>query len=311
LNGGADFVGDGRMDESRRHTQNELMAKLRPDIVVLLEATNFHLDDERRITDLEAATGLEVVRPITTSAFGDGANHSLEAIRPAALKVVRHIPHMAKGAFHHGVFRTVLETTGGQQFLMMGGHLSYISGAARLAESHHLADYGGAFPPWPADHILGLDANGPDGIDSGWLWQRHVPAYLIPRYGRVDRHGTVGRLARLDRGAGRLLARAGWRDPQHYIPVKRVPTTGYWYANEDLPLRLDQARVTGPRIEIVNYLTYSYPEVEKLSDHLPVILDVRVHTHPIEQRPLLRYRWSAFRNRPPRPARRLRGPRPS
>jgi hypothetical protein len=90
----------------------------------------------------------------------------------------------------------------------------------------------------------------------------------------------------LDKRAERMLRQAGWRDPQQYVTAQRAPTTGYWYANEPLPLRLDQARLTGTRIEVLESRTLVSDELDALSDHRPVILVVRLHTHPVNQRPV-------------------------
>jgi hypothetical protein len=94
------------------------------------------------------------------------------------------------------------------------------------------------------------------------------------------------------------LIGSGWRDPQDEIPFRRKPTVGYWYENEQVPLHLDQALVTGRRIEVLDYRTLGAPQsfapdipapdspdsdldLTGLSDHLPYRLRIRIHREPI------------------------------
>ncbi|MFD7552235.1 helix-turn-helix domain-containing protein [Streptomyces sp. NPDC059816] len=76
-----------------------------------------------------------------------------------------------------------------------------------------------------------------------------------------------------DRRARDLLTGAGWRDAQDEVPALRAPTTGHWYANERVDMRLDQGYVTGD-FTVTDYRTCVSPELNRLSDHRPVDLVV-------------------------------------
>lgn len=213
-----------------------------------------------------------------TSRVGDGRNHSIKFYNAAKLTPSRPHSELARGAFHHGVSRDVFDVDG-IPLLTLGTHLSYVSGAARLAEAHYLADYGGQFPSWPEDKILLMDANAPDDNDPELTDWSQVPEYLWHRYRKVLPDGSFGGW---DRDARRLLLKSGWCDPQNDVSEEREATVGYWYDNEKVPLRLDQIMVTGTRIEVVDYRTLKpdAPDLTTLSDHLPVRLDIRLHRHP-------------------------------
>ncbi|MFK0154342.1 hypothetical protein ACIQVK_19985 [Streptomyces sp. NPDC090493] len=270
---------DGGIDgdnEDRRIQQLEFFESCpKLDLLWILEGAGWH--EGRRINDVASVTGLTALPPVT-SRIGDGRNHSVMFYDAEKLTPSRPHTELARGAFYHGVSRDVFDVDG-IPLLTLGTHLSFDSGAARLAEAHFLADYGGHFPGWPEDKVLLMDANAPDDNDPELKDWSRVPQYLWHRYREVLPDGSFGGW---DRGARNLLLKSGWCDPQSEVLVQRGPTVGYWYDNEKVPLRLDQILVTGPRIEVVDYRTLKpdAPDLTRLSDHLPVQLDIRLHRHP-------------------------------
>jgi endonuclease/exonuclease/phosphatase family metal-dependent hydrolase len=274
-------VKDGGIDgdrEDRRIQQLEFLKSL-PDLDLLwiMEGTGWH--EGRRLNDVASVTGLTALPPVT-SRVGDGRNHSVMFYNAEKLTPSRPHTELARGAFHHGVSRDVFDVDG-IPLLALGTHLSYVSGAARLAEAHYLADYGEEFPGWPEDGVLLMDANAPDDNDPELDDWSRVPRHLWHRYRKILPDGSFGGW---DRDARRLLLDSGFRDPQNDVPEQREPTVGYWYANERVPLRLDQILVTGRRIEVVDYRTLKpeSPDLTKLSDHLPVRLDIRLRRSPVD-----------------------------
>ncbi|NUQ95055.1 MAG: hypothetical protein HOY79_00340 [Streptomyces sp.] len=274
------FVGgiDGE-DEGRRLQQLAYLKSIVPlDLLWIIEATGWHQDDDRRFDDVTSATGLTALPPVT-SHIGDQRNHSVMYYRASRLTPTGQATQLARGAFHHGVSRIAFQADG-VPLLALGAHLSYAGGAPRLSEAHHLADYGRQFAPWPEDGVLLMDSNAPDDTDPEPDDWSAVPQNLWHRYREVRADGSFGGF---DRSARRLLLNSGWRDPQTAVSELREPTVGYWYDNERVPLRLDQALVTGPRIEVVDYRTLNpeVPDLTKLADHLPVLLVIRLHRHPV------------------------------
>lgn len=292
LNGGIDR-GDRGFHDYRFEQQIDYLASL-PDLDFLwiMEGTDWHLGDGRRFKDLADATGLTAL-PYVTSRVGEGRNHSVLYYKAEKARLVRS-SELARGAFHHGVTRAEFEVDG-VRLLLLGAHLAYSSGAARLGEAHHLADYGQQFNDWPEDSVLLMDANGPDRYDPEPEDWSAVPRNLWHRYRKMLRDGSFGGW---DLDAPNLLIGSGWRDPQDEIPHRRRPTVGYWYENEQVPLHLDQALVTGRCIEVRDYRTLGAPQsfapdipapdspdsdldLTGLSDHLPTHLRIRLHRSPI------------------------------
>nr|WP_024126516.1 hypothetical protein [Streptomyces sp. FR1]AHE39135.1 Endonuclease/exonuclease/phosphatase [Streptomyces sp. FR1] len=287
LNGGIDGA-----QEHRRERQIDFLASL-PDLDLLwiMEATDW--DEGDRFGDLADATGLTAL-PYVTSSNGDGRNHSCMYYRADKLRLVSPSSVLARGAFHHGVTRAEFEVNG-VRMLALGAHLTYSSPAARLLEVPHLADYGKKFGDWPEDCVLIQDGNGPDLHDPEPADWSAVPQNLWHRYRRRLGDGSYGGW---DTDALQMLLNAGWRDPQDDVPMRRPPTVGYWYENEQVPLHLDQVLVTGRRIEVVDYRTLGAPRsfapdipapdapgtelgLTDLSDHLPAHLRIRLHRDPI------------------------------
>ncbi|MGW1976569.1 endonuclease/exonuclease/phosphatase family protein [Streptomyces sp. NPDC001889] len=265
LTGGIDGA-----DETRRLRQLERIAAWSPDLLWITEATGWHRGAGRRFTELAAATGMVHLTPVT-SRVGDGYNHSVLYVRPGRVQVDDRSGLLADGAFHHGCLRTVL-TIDGVPLTFFGTHLSHTGGAARLAEARHLADYGAAFGDWPENRLLVGDLNSPDGPDEEPGSWSDIPQNLLHRYCKIDEDGNI---LGYDRDARDLLLSAGWRDPQEEVAELREPTTGYWYANEQVPMRIDQSLVTGDRIEVVDYRTLTDDELDTLSDHRPSKLVIR------------------------------------
>ncbi|MEO3976848.1 endonuclease/exonuclease/phosphatase family protein [Streptomyces sp. CAU 1734] len=259
-------------NEERRLAQLDWMSSWSPDCLWVTEATGWHRDDGARFEELAERTGLAFLPPIATH-VGDGYNQSVLYYRADLMHVVRSGPG-AVGSFHHGWMRAQFDVDG-TPFLFLGTHLAYASGAARLAEAHHLADYGSRFGSWPEDGVLLGDMNCADDTDLKPDEWGAIPLNLQHRYRPVLADGTFG--DDYDRSPRRLLLNSGWRDPQGDVPAVREPTTGYWYDNEQVPMRLDQAFVTGDRVEVVDYRTHVDPELDRLSDHRPIELVIRLH----------------------------------
>jgi exonuclease III len=114
----------------------------------------------------------------------------------------------------------------------------------------------------------------PDDNDPGPDSWDQVPQNLWHRYRRILDDGSLGDL---DRRARAMLLASGWRDPQRDVDEERAATTGYWWQNELVPMRIDQALVTGDQLEIVGYRTHDTAELRTLSDHLPLELTIRLH----------------------------------
>ncbi|KUN02090.1 hypothetical protein AQI95_28855 [Streptomyces yokosukanensis] len=282
LTGGIDNKGTERETEERRLRQLDFLSSMDGlDMLWIMEATWWDEDKGARLRGICDATTLTAL-PLVTSRVGDGSNHSCMYYNAQALKLYTPASELARGSFHHGVCRAAFDADG-IPLLVFGAHLAYSGGRARHLEAHHLADYGTQFGGWPEDGVLLMDANAPDESDpelSDEEWKRRVPRGLWHRYRKIRDDGSFGGF---DRGARRLLLESGWRDPQADVRQLREPTVGYWYENERVPLRLDQALVTGPRIEVVDYRTLNpkRPALKNLSDHLPIRLDIRLHRSPV------------------------------
>ena len=290
LNGGIDRNDRGFHDH-RFEQQIDYLASLPGlDFLWIMEGTDWHLSDGRRFKDLADATGLTAL-PYVTSRVGEGRNHSVLYYREEKVTLVT-AGELARGAFHHGATRAVFEVDG-VRLLLLGAHLAYSNGAARLGEAQFLADYGQQFDSWPEDSVLLMDGNGPDRYDPEPEDWSVVPRNLWHRYRKMLPDGSFGGW---DLDAPNLLIGSGWRDPQDEISLRRKPTVGYWYANEQVPLHLDQGLVTGRRIEVAGYRTLGAPptfaphipapdtpgrDLTDLADHLPVHLRIRLHRHPI------------------------------
>ncbi|MDL5199780.1 hypothetical protein [Streptomyces sp. ALI-76-A] len=287
LNGGIDGE-----EEYRRERQIDFLASLSGlDLLWITEATDW--EKRNRFTDLADATGLTAL-PYVTSHNGDGRNHSCLYYRADKLRLASRSGVLARGAFHHGVARAEFEVNG-VRLLVLGAHLTYSSPDARVLEVPHLADYGRKFGDWPEDSVLIMDSNGPDLHDPEPEDWSEVPRNLWHRYRERLPDGSYGGW---DTQVLRMLMEAGWRDPQADVTIRRKPTVGYWYENEKVPLHLDQALVTGQRIEVVDYRTLGAPYwfapniptpdvsgtdliLTDLSDHLPVHVCIRLHHNPI------------------------------
>ncbi|MER6913860.1 hypothetical protein ABT354_19495 [Streptomyces sp. NPDC000594] len=270
LNGGIDGA-----SERRRLAQVERMASWGSHFLWVTEATGWHQHGGFRFQELADRTGMAFLPPITSWA-GDGFNHSVLYYRPGLLRVDRSRPGPA-GTFHHGWARAQFDVAG-TPLLFLGTHLAHASGAARLAEAHHLADYGQRFGDWPEDAVLVGDMNCADHTDRKPAKWSDIPLNLQHRYRTIGPDGLFG--DDYDRSPRNLLLASGWRDPQADVAAVREPTTGYWYANEQVPMRLDQSLVTGPRIEVVDYRTHVDPELDQLSDHRPTELVILLHPSP-------------------------------
>lgn len=261
--------GDDGGDESRREAQVQYLATQDADLLWITEASGWHRDHGRRIRDLAIATGTMHLPPVT-SHIGDGHNQSVLFFRPSRLREVTY-RELARGAFHHGATRAEFEING-TRLLILGTHLAYADGDSRLREAHHFADYARPFGTYPSNAILVGDLNMPDDTDEDPIDWDQVPQNLWHRYREFD-DGTFGKL---DRRARDMLLASGWRDPQHDVDQERAATTGYWWKNELVPMRIDQALVTGDQLEVVDYRTHDTPELRKLSDHLPLELTIRL-----------------------------------
>ncbi|GAA2254231.1 hypothetical protein GCM10010232_49040 [Streptomyces amakusaensis] len=251
--------------EQRRLAQIDRITSWEPDLLWVTEATGWHLHGERRFRELAEATGMEYLRPVP-SYIGDGHNQSALFHRPTRVHAVAGPPG-AVGAFHHGLMRAVCTTADGRRFLVLGTHLAHSSGERRLEEAHHLSDYGSAFGPWPSDALLVGDMNVPAPGDTEPEDWDAIPRNLHHRYREIL---PGGRFGGYDRRAVDLLIASGWRDAQDEVPGPvRAPTTGHWYDNEKVPMRLDQAYATG-RIRVLDYRTLVDDELDRLSDHRPI-----------------------------------------
>ncbi|MGW6603129.1 hypothetical protein [Streptomyces sp. NPDC055036] len=295
LLGGIDRDDRGFHDH-RFEQQIDYLASL-PDLDFLwiMEGTDWHLGEGRRIHDVAEATGLTAIPyEYETSRPQEGRHHTVLFYRAEKARLVT-AGDLGRGAISLGATRAEFEVNG-VRLLLLGAHLSYSCGTARLGEAHHLADYGRQFDHWPQDSVLLMDANSPDRRDPEPQDWSAIPRNLWHRYRKVLPDGEFGGW---DLDAVNLLIASGWRDPQDEIPLRRRPTVGYWYANEQVPLHLDQALVTGRRIEVTDYRTLGAPQsfapeipapadspdsdldLTDLSDHLPYLLRIRLHQEPI------------------------------
>ncbi|MFE7133843.1 hypothetical protein ACFVIM_23610 [Streptomyces sp. NPDC057638] len=264
-------------DESRRLRQIELLAQWAPTLLWITEATGWHRGAGRRFAELSGATGMGHLEPVT-SRVGDGVNHSVLYYDTTRVQVDDRSGLLADGVFHHGCQRAWL-TIDGVPLTFFGTHLSYAGGEARLAETRHLADYGADFGDWPTRRVLVGDMNSADHSDKEPPSWDAIPANLIHRYCKVDEDGNI---LGYDRDARDLLLRAGWRDPQAEVAELRAPTTGYWYENENVPMRIDQGFVAGDRIKVVDYRTLTGVELDTLADHRPTLLTVQLLPPPAD-----------------------------
>lgn len=263
------FLGgiDGH-DESRREAQVQYLARQDADFIWITEASGWHRDHGRRFRDLAIATGTTHCPPVTTH-IGDGHNHSCLFFRHDRVREVSY-SELARGALHHGAARAVFDVNG-TRLLILGTHLAYADGDSRLREAHHFADYARPFGNWPPNAVLLGDLNMPDDNDEGPDSWEQVPQNLWHRYRRIRDDGSFGDL---DRRARTMLLASGWRDPQCAVDAERAATTGYWWDNERVPMRIDQALITGGQLEVVDYRTHDTPPLRKLSDHLPLELTI-------------------------------------
>lgn len=264
-------------DDSRRRKQIAYMASCADvDFYWITEATRWTENGGRPFRELAVATNTVHLPPVT-SVIGDRVNHSCLFYRPSRVKEL-HYSELARGAFHHGTARATFEVDG-RPLLILGTHLAYADGDSRMQEAHHLADYARKFGDWPEEAALIGDMNMPDDNDPEPDWDQ-VPQNLWHRLREILPDGSFGPL---HRGARGMLLNSGWRDPQKAVAEVRAPTTGYWWQNELVPMRIDQALVTGPRLKVTGYRTHDTPALRTLTDHLPAQLDIELHDEPLPE----------------------------
>lgn len=230
----------------------------------ITEATGWHRDNGVRFRELAHATNMTHLPPVT-SQVGDGNNHCVAYYNPRTLTEIESTDRIGKGRFQHGLQRAVFQASNGTRFLFFGTHLSFSGETALMQEVGYMADYGKQFGPYPAEAVTLMDANFLDDSDGEPDWNA-MPSNLWHRYRSVQKDGTFGPA---DRKARRTLLISGWRDPQKDVAELREPTTGFFYENEKVPLRIDQALYTGPKISVMDYRTL---DTGMMSDHKAVWL---------------------------------------
>lgn len=265
---------DGTSEE-RLHTQAEILAGLKPDVLALQECTGWDEQEERRLLWMARTLGMAPVR-MARSFIGDGRNFTTLLYRPSTLHLVgRRI--LGVEVFHHALIRARLRPVGAEDgsrdLLAFATHFTHTDGETRLREARWLTDYAGAFPGMPSRAMLLGDLNCSGAYDTDPEDWDLVPRNLHSRYRQVD---DAGRFGAMDRRAIQVLINSGWADPQSLTGEDRAATVGYAYANEPVPLRLDHIFIRG--LPATVYRTYDSPAVRALSDHLPVILDTEVRT---------------------------------
>ncbi|WP_411142328.1 endonuclease/exonuclease/phosphatase family protein [Streptomyces sp. x-80] len=267
FNGGIDGV-NGR-DESRRHSQIEILAALQCDVLALQELTGWEAEDWRRLFELANALKMVPLPPVT-SHIGNGRNHLALLYRPEKVRVVGYRPDLGKGALHHGLARARLAVES-EEFLAFATHLAWSEGETRLKETRWVTDYGGVFPGCPQAAVCLGDLNVPSNQDPEPDWNL-VPRNLHSRYRLMRADGSFGDV---DRRALRVLLNSGWIDPQTLVSEARAATVGYWYANEPVPLHLDHI-LTTRQIKVRAYRTHDTAQARAASDHLPIYLDAEL-----------------------------------
>ncbi|MER6913340.1 endonuclease/exonuclease/phosphatase family protein [Streptomyces sp. NPDC000594] len=261
--------------EKRLARQTEILARLRPDILVLQECTSWDEQDQRRLLDLASALGMVPVA-MERSNVGDGRNFTALLYRPDTFHLVGR-RRLGDQVFHHTLIRARLRPVGADDdtsdLFVFATHLAHTDGDTRLREARWLTDYGDDFPGTPSRALLlgDLNCSGTFDLDPG-DWAR-IPRNLHARYRLVHENGSFGGM---DRRAIQILQNAGWTDPQTTTKEPRDATVGYWWENEQVPLRLDHILVRG--LTPNSYRTHDTPEARSVSDHLPVVLDFEVST---------------------------------
>ncbi|MFD3422436.1 endonuclease/exonuclease/phosphatase family protein [Streptomyces decoyicus] len=259
-------------DETRLHTQVDILSGLEPDIVCLQECTWGDEDNQRRLEYVANALGLRAVAMVR-SHTSSIANFTTLLYRPSRLKLIDW-QHRGKGAFLHTLIRArfrpvdAADDDHDADFLVLGTHLNWTDGESRLQEVRWMTDDGDALPGTPQQAFALGDFNTPDREPKSWSL---IPRNLHSRYRLVK---TNGRFGKADRRAVRVLLASGWQDPQKLVSKKRAPTVGYYYPNEPVPWCLDYALVRG--VKVIDYRTVDTPQARAVSDHLPVVLDAEV-----------------------------------
>ncbi|WP_254648623.1 endonuclease/exonuclease/phosphatase family protein [Streptomyces sp. GbtcB6] len=259
---------DGSSEE-RLHAQAEILAGLEPDVLALQECTQWDEAEERRLLWMADTLGLTLVS-MARSRIGDGRNHTALLYRSSKLRLVGR-RRLGEGVFHHALirarFRLFEADNDHGDFLALATHLSYTDGESRLREARWMTDYAGDFPGVPPRAVLLGDMNCPSPSDEP-DWDK-VPRNLQSRYRLVQDDGTFGDT---DTRAMQVLLESGWQDPETITGTRRAATVGYYYRNEPVPLSLDHALVYG--LQVYGYHTHDTAGARKVSDHLPVVLDV-------------------------------------
>ncbi|MEW1551598.1 endonuclease/exonuclease/phosphatase family protein [Streptomyces tsukubensis] len=271
FNGG--LAPDG--SENSRERQTEILTRLGPDILALQECTGWDDEDRRRLLDLANALGMVPVA-MERSHVGDGRNFTALLHRPDTFRLLGY-RRVGEQVFHHALIRARLRpvraTDDTSDIFVLATHLAHTDGDTRLREARWLTDYGDDFPGSPSRALLlgDLNCSGIFDEDPGH-WGR-IPRNLHARYRLVTGDGSFGGM---DRRAIQVLLNSGWADPQTTTKEHRDATVGYWWDNEQVPLRLDHVLVRG--LAPTSYRTHDTPEARSASDHLPVVLDFEVRT---------------------------------
>ncbi|MEV0776315.1 endonuclease/exonuclease/phosphatase family protein [Streptomyces sp. NPDC050428] len=259
--------------EKRLHAQGDILAELRPDLLVMPECSWWDEQYNRRLWWMANRLGL-IPAAMMPSRVGDGHNFTTMMYRPSKLTLIGTPDRKATEIFRHVLIRARFRPTGTtddrHDFLALGTHFSHANGKARLKEACEVTDYGGPFPGTPGRSLLIGDLNCPR-MDADPDWDK-VPQNMHARYRIINPDGTFGGV---DVAAMGVLLESGWTDPADTLGITREATVGYYYPNEPVPLHLDHILTTAgitPRA----YETHDTPTARRNSDHLPTWLDFQL-----------------------------------
>ncbi|MGW0569915.1 endonuclease/exonuclease/phosphatase family protein [Streptomyces tauricus] len=264
LNGGL----DGRLEE-RFDTELGILKALAPDVLALQECTRWDEHDRRRLKTVATETGMHVA-DMVPSRIGDGRNFTALLYRPQKLRLI-DVRQRGQGVLHHAMIQAQLRPLyapdGSADFTALAAHLAFTDGDTRLAEVRGWAtDLGGV----PRAMFLG-DFNCARMGDADVFDWDQVPQYLHARYRLVRPDGTFGDA---DLRAMQVLLASGWQDPEAITKVRRAPTVGYYYGNEQGDVCLDHILTRG--FTVRSYETYDTEMARRVSDHLPTVLDAEI-----------------------------------
>lgn len=259
LNGGQDGASTERLERIIRVLRGQS-----PDVVLLQEATGFAADNQRLLYHIENSLDMRGFLGIAKTGY-----HLATYVRRD--QAVGSYEVDATN-FFHALLRVELLLAGAISLHLINSHLCPHSSQVRLMEAQHLVRYVG-YAAMEAHVLIGGDFNSLDPHQDHSAALEQMPPHYRARY------LMPGDDQRTDTRVGRSLEFAGLIDIgykegnlSHTIPT-HLPVYGADFGR----LRLDYMYLSPTFADLAtNYTVIRTDEIEKCSDHYPIMIDVHV-----------------------------------